>query len=294
MRLCTYGRGDERRVGFLVGDDRLVDLREAADRLGVSVPAGETLADLARVEHLPALAELQRAAGREPEGAVALADVTLHAPYRPRQNVICAGGNTRGPHWEDRIRGGRPWLNYFTKAPSAVNDPGAPITWPRRIANQVYAEPQLAVILGERASYDTPDDVLDRVFGYATCTSVSSDDLRRKHGQWDKGVSLDSWLCWGPVVVTADEVELSELSLALWLNDRMAISASAEGGLMTTAEVLSQISFGMQLLPGDVVLTGVGESIGHGEQPERWLTDGDVVRSAIDGIGTLENPVQTY
>jgi 2-keto-4-pentenoate hydratase/2-oxohepta-3-ene-1,7-dioic acid hydratase in catechol pathway len=293
MRLCTYSRGGERRIGFLVDDNRLLDLAETAARVGVSVPEAADLRELCRVEHLPALAELQRAAAADPDGAMPVGDVTLHAPFRPRQNIICAGGNTRDERSSERIRNGKPWLTYFSKAPSAVNDPGAPISWPVRLTSMVYAEPQLAVVLGARTSYVDPEDVLDRVFGYAVATSVSSDDLKRKHGQWDKAVSLDTFFCWGPVIVTADDVDVSQLALRLWLNDRMAISAGAESGLLTTAQVLSEISYGMQLLAGDVVLTGVGESIGHGLQPERWLQDGDVVRSQIDGLGTIENPVAT-
>lgn len=296
MKLCTYGRGDERRVGFLVGEDQIADLREAADALGVNVAEADDLLALARVENLPVLAELDaKAAAAGAAGwKTPIGDVTLHAPYRPLQNPICAGGNTKDPHYSDRVRGGRPWLNYFTKASSSVNDPGADISWPRHITNQVYAEPQLTVVVGATTSYVTPDDALAHVFGFAVSTSVSSADLKRKHGQWDKAVSLDTFFNWGPFIATADTVSLSELAGRLWLNDRMALSGQVQGGLMTTEEILSQISFGMALEPGDLVLTGVPEGIGFGLEPERWLQDGDVVRSAIDGIGEIENTVATY
>lgn len=296
MKLCTYSRDGDRRIGFLV-DERVCDLRDAAAELGVALPDAADLGELADRSLLPALAELQAAAGPAAATAAwssAVADVTLHAPYRPQQNVLCAGGNTRDAHFAERVRGGRPWLNYFTKAPTAVNDPGSPISWPRGIASQVYAEPQLAVVVGATTSFVDPDEALDHVFGYAVCTSVSAADLKRKHSQWDKAVSLDSFFCWGPALVTADEVELASLDCNLWLNDRIAVTGAPESGLLTSAEILSEISYGMTLEAGDVLLTGVPESIGHGEQPERWLQDGDVVRSAIDGIGEISNPVQTY
>lgn len=296
MKLCTYSRGDERRIGFLVGDDRIADLRQAAAALGVPVAEADDLRVLARVENLSTLAQLddKAASAGDAEWTTPIGEVTLHAPYRPLQNPICAGGNTRDAHFSDRLRAGKPWLNYFTKASSSVNDPGADISWPRHITNQVYAEPQLTVVIGAHTSYVAPDDALQRVFGFAVATSVSSADLKRKHGQWDKAVSLDTFFNWGPFIATADSVEPSELAGRLWLNDRMAISGRVQGGLMTTEEIVSQISFGMALEPGDLVLTGVPEAVGHGQEPERWLQDGDVVRSAIDGIGEIENRVATY
>ncbi|MGA1464083.1 MAG: fumarylacetoacetate hydrolase family protein, partial [Steroidobacteraceae bacterium] len=223
-----------------------------------------------------------------------LASVKLHAPYRPRQNIIIAGGNTRDEFVAQRTRGGRPMLRYHTKAPSAVADPGQPLSWPRAITSQVHAEPHLAVIVGARMSYASPDEVLGSVFGYTVATNVNGFDLKRKHGQWDKALSLDTFFPWGPVIVTPDEVELANLTCFLWLNDRMALSGGAESGLLRTAEILSQISFGMTLEPGDVVLTATAEGIGHGEIPERWLQDGDVVKSGIDGICEIENVVATY
>lgn len=296
MKLCSYSRGGERRIGFLVGDEQVADLRDAAAALGRDVPAAADLRELANVENLPALAALGSAAAGAGDAAwlTPLSAVTLHAPYRPLQNPICAGGNTRDAHFADRVRGGKAWLNYFTKATSAISDPGADISWPKAIANQVYAEPQLVVVVGAPTSFAEPEAALANVFGYAVATSVSAADLRRKHGQWDKAVSLDSFLPWGPFVVTADAVELSQLAGRLWLNDRMAISGQVQGGLMTTEQIVSQISFGMALEPGDLLLTGVPESIGHGQEPERWLQDGDVVRSAIDGLGEIENRVASY
>lgn len=295
MKLVTYSNGAERRVGFLAGG-QVCDLCRAADASGITFPGEADLLSLANVENLPALAKLSTAVGDSPDAdwSHALADVTLHAPYRPRQNITIAGGNTRDDFVAERTRGGHAWLRYHTKAPSATLDPGQPISWPRQLASQVHAEPNVAVILGRRTSYIEPSEVLANVFGYTVATNVVSYDLKRKHGQWDKAVSLDTFFPWGPVVVTADEIDLAGLTCRLWLNDGMALTGGAESGLLGTAEILSEISFGMTMLPGDVVLTCTAEGIGHGETPERWLQDGDVVRSGIAEICEIENPVSTY
>ncbi|MEJ8568576.1 fumarylacetoacetate hydrolase family protein [Elongatibacter sediminis] len=295
MKLVTYSNGAEPRVGFLVGE-QVCDLNQAAKAKNVALPSVTDLQSLARVEHLAALRDLSSAVGDQPDSdwSHPIRDVTLHAPYRPRQNITVAGGNTRDDFVAERSPKGRPMLRYHTKAPSATVDPGQPISWPRQLATQVHAEPNIAVVMGARSSYVEPADVLDNVFGYTVATNVISSDLKRKHGQWDKAVSLDTFFPWGPVLVTADEAEPEDLACRLWLNDGMALSGGAESGLLGTAAILSEISFGMTLEPGDVILTCTAEGVGHGEQPERWLQDGDVVRSGIAGICEIENPVSTY
>ncbi len=295
MKLVTYSNGPEPRVGFLV-NQQVCDLYGAAKAMKVALPQVPDLQSLVRVEHLPALKELSSAVGEQADGSWshALEDVTLHAPYRPRQNITLAGGNTRDDFVAERTRNGHPMLRYHTKAPSAAVNPGQPISWPRQLACQVHAEPNVAVIMGARTFFIEPSDVLQNVFGYTVATNVVSYDLKRKHGQWDKAVSLDTFFPWGPVIATADEIDPAHLACRLWLNDSMALSGGAESGLLGTAEILSEISFGMTLEPGDVVLSCTAEGLGHGRMPERWLQDGDVVRSGIDGICEIENPVSTY
>ncbi len=295
MKLVTYSCGAERRIGFLAGE-QVCDLQSAAQATGVTLPELTDLGSLVNVEHLPALQKIAKAVGDKGDSkwSKPLADVSLHAPYRPRQNITIAGGNTRDDFVAQRTKNGHPMLRYHTKAPSATADPGQALSWPRQLTSQVQAEPSLVVVMGADTSYVEKSDVLRNVFGYAVATNVVSVDLKRKHGQWDKALSLDTFFPWGPVIATVDEVELETLACRLWLNDRMALSGGAESGLLGTAEILSEICFGMTLKPGDLVLTSTAEGVGFGELPERWLQDGDVVRSGIAGIGEIENPVATY
>lgn len=295
MKLVTYSIEGRRSVGFLL-DDYVCDLAKAALALKFDIPPVGDLASVIKTEHLDLLREIDAAAreSRQDAWSTPLKNTLLHAPYRPRQNFIIAGGNTDDQFTSQRMRNGRPMLRYYTKAPSAVIGPGEAISWPRQVSTEVHAEPHIAVVIGATTSYVDAADVMQNVFGFTVATNIIGQDLKRKHGQWDKAVSLDTFIPWGPVLVTADEVGLNDMACRLWLNDRMAVSGGAESGLLTTAEILSELSFGMVLRPGDVVLTGTAESVGHGETPERWLQDGDVVRSGIDGFVQIENPVATY
>lgn len=308
MRLCTFSAGGERRLGVLSDDATIVDVRAAAEDRGAAAPAGDLRTLL---EGGPGAVEdvrpLLDAAAQRPDApwCHAVADVTLHHPYRPRKNVIKAGGNSRlacgaakdAPGVE--LPPGR-WLKgfpvrYHTKAPTSVLDPGRPVTWPSTVTSQVYAEPQLAVVVGETTSYVTPDEALRRVAGYAVATDVSSFDLKLKHGQWPKAVSLDSFFPWGPFVVTRDEVpEPDALAVQLTLNGEVAISGSTADALLPVGEMLAQISFGIRLDPGDVLLLGAPECVGFGADPARWLAAGDVVTSTIEAVGSISNPAAPY
>lgn len=43
------------------------------------------------------------------------------------------------------------------------------------------------------------------------------------------------------------------------------------------------------LNPGDVIATGTPGGVGHARKPPRYLTDGSVLVTEIDGIGRLSN-----
>ncbi|MEX0742466.1 MAG: fumarylacetoacetate hydrolase family protein, partial [Phycisphaeraceae bacterium] len=57
-------------------------------------------------------------------------------------------------------------------------------------------------------------------------------------------------------------------------------------------ELISQLSQGMTLLPGTVILTGTPSGVGAGRTPPVFLKPTDVVEIEIGSIGTLRNPVR--
>ncbi len=304
MRLCTFSTKGSTRLGAVIGDS-VIDLAVAAE---------SSRQDLAGVGDLRRLVEAGpeawAAAGTvvsavggtlDPAWSWPLGEVTLHHPFRPRKNIVRAGGNTAlKPGEPERVTVKLPpgrWLAgfpiaYYTKAPSAVLDPGQPISWPLKVTTQVYAEPQLAIIIGAPISYADPAEALEKVFGYAVATDVSALDLRIKHGQWPKAGSLDSFFPWGPMIVTGDEVPNPDaLDVRLELNGDTCIQGSTADALLSVGEMLAEISMGILLEPGDVLMLGTPENMGLGQNPERWLTDGDTVTSRIEGIGSITNPI---
>ena len=56
-------------------------------------------------------------------------------------------------------------------------------------------------------------------------------------------------------------------------------------------ELISTISRGTTLLPGDLIATGTPAGVGLGFDPPRFLASGDVVEVTVTGLGTLRNRI---
>jgi 2-keto-4-pentenoate hydratase/2-oxohepta-3-ene-1,7-dioic acid hydratase in catechol pathway len=62
--------------------------------------------------------------------------------------------------------------------------------------------------------------------------------------------------------------------------------------IFSVAELVSFLSQGMTLVPGDVIVTGTPPGVGSARDPQVWLKAGDEVSIEIEGLGTLTNPVE--
>jgi 2-keto-4-pentenoate hydratase/2-oxohepta-3-ene-1,7-dioic acid hydratase in catechol pathway len=62
--------------------------------------------------------------------------------------------------------------------------------------------------------------------------------------------------------------------------------------LFNCAQIVSSLSAGLTLEPGDTIITGTPSGVALGMTPQAWLKDGDVMELSITGIGTLTNKVR--
>lgn len=61
--------------------------------------------------------------------------------------------------------------------------------------------------------------------------------------------------------------------------------------IFSIARLISELSQGLTLEPGDIIATGTPSGVGYAMDPPNFLKAGDVVSCEIEGIGTLENRV---
>jgi 2-keto-4-pentenoate hydratase/2-oxohepta-3-ene-1,7-dioic acid hydratase in catechol pathway len=289
MKLASFRRGGEVEVGVLEGD-RLWPL----DAPGGHPGAG--MLDLIR-RSSPTGAGMRRAGD-----GVALASVELLAPLpRPPRNVFCVGKNYHEHAKEFASSGFDATAKevvpeapvVFSKPPSAVIGPGAPIPSYLDPTDSVDYEGELAVVIGRGGRGIKRGDALGHVFGYTIVNDVTARTLQQRHRQWVLGKGIDGFCPMGPVIVTADEVpDPSRLKVRTWVNDELRQDESVASLIFDIPTLIETISAGITLEPGDVIATGTPYGVGIGFTPPRFLKPGDTVRIEIDGIGVLENPVE--
>jgi len=73
---------------------------------------------------------------------------------------------------------------------------------------------------------------------------------------------------------------------------RRAAAERVDGRMAFRFErLIAELSRGMTLRAGDVLLTGTPSGIGNAREPQVFLGDGDVVLTHVSGLGTLRNRV---
>jgi 2-keto-4-pentenoate hydratase/2-oxohepta-3-ene-1,7-dioic acid hydratase in catechol pathway len=229
--------------------------------------------------------------GKARDMVVPASRVKFLAPIpRPRKNIFCLGRNYAE---HARESGGQvPTVPiFFTKPPTAVVGPEATVLH-HAVTQQLDYEVELAVIIGRRGRNITPDRALEYVFGYTIMNDITARDLQRRHEQWFKGKSLDTSAPMGPVVLHRSALrDPQDLNLRLRVNGEQRQHASTRDMVFPVAQIISVLSAGMTLEPGDIIATGTPEGVGMGMTPQTWLRPGDVVEAEIEGIGVLRNRI---
>ena len=225
----------------------------------------------------------------------------LRAPLTPHRNVFCVGKNYH-EHAAEFARSGFDTSAakgetapaapvVFTKAPSAVIGTGDEVLPFTELTRQLDYEAELAVVIGKPGRGIRPEDAWDHVWGYTIVNDVTARDLQQKHRQWFIGKSMDTFCPMGPWIVTADEVDATNLSVKCWINGELRQDANTSDLIFDIPTIIATLSAGMTLQPGDVIATGTPAGVGIGFSPPRFLVPGDSMKIEISGIGTLENRI---
>lgn len=169
----------------------------------------------------------------------------------------------------------------FLKPSTAVIGPGEPILLPPQ-STRVDYEAELAVVIGRRASCVRKDEARDCILGYTCFNDVTARDLQARDVQWTRSKSFDTFAPLGPWI--EDELDPGNCMVRCFVNGILKQEGNTRMLLFPVEELVAFISEIMTLLPGDVIATGTPQGVGP-------LAPGDVVEVAIEGIGTLRNPV---
>ena len=295
QRLISYTYKGLPQWGVLTEDGASVypayDLEEA-----YSIFLGGTLAEFIESgeEGLLNLAKVLSANEKETEVTpLPLSETEINVPFLPRRNIFCVGKNYKEhvTEFEQNAKAETPAAPiFFTKATTSVIGPSEEIDSHPDVTDSVDYEGELGVIIGKQGSDIAPEDAADYIYGYTIINDVTARDLQKKHAQWFLGKSLDTFCPMGPAVLIGGND--ASFTIFTKVNGALRQEGSTEDLIFPIAKLISVLSQGMTLLPGDVIATGTPKGVGMGQNPPAFLKKGDVVEITIDPIGTLKNTVK--
>jgi acylpyruvate hydrolase len=232
---------------------------------------------------LDAIRALQGADGRE----VADAEFGPAVPQPPR--ILCLGLN----YSEHALEGGREvpsWPDAFVRGADSVLGPYADLVRPALTERFDY-EAELGIVIGAGGRYISADKAFDAIAGYVVLNDASARDWQRAASQWTAGKNFEGSMPIGPEVVTADELDVSDLAISSRLNGQVMQAAQTSQMLVDVPSAVEFFSSFTRLAPGDVIATGTPGGVGFARVPPVWMHPGDVIEVAVEGIGALRNRI---
>lgn len=281
MRIVTFHAQGGLRLGAET-DDGVVDVRSAAEALGVEVPRTTRELIAGGEEALARVRGVLESAGDR----IDQRELRYGPPVADPDKVICVGANYR-KHSEEAGLPVPEQPIYFAKYRNSLVGHGAHVVIPPATRKVDY-EVELVAVIGRPAYRVDVADALDHVFGYTTGNDLSARELQMRTTQWMYGKALDGFAPLGPALVTADEVsDPQDLTLQLWVNGELRQDSTTKDMVFSVAELVSDLSQIMTLEPGDLIYTGTPEGVILGREDKVWLRPGDEVTCEVGGLGRL-------
>lgn len=274
MRIARYLAGGEVSYGVVTGNFI------------------EPLLEVSSVADLGARGHKRRAS------PVSMADIRLLPPVPLVRNPFCVGWNYDDHFAEGAAARGADVAppehpTFFTKATTSIIGPADVIARHADVTDSLDWEVEVAVVIGQPGTNIVEAEALNHVLGFTIANDVSARNVQREHGgQWFRGKSLDATSPIGPWIVTPEELDhLDDRPIRCRVNGEIVQDAMLGDMHFGIGRIIAELSRGVSLLSGDVILTGTPSGVGFARTPPRFLNSGDVVESEVGGIGRLRNLV---
>ena len=281
---------------------------EADGGLRLGIVEGDQVVDLQAVDpNLPA--DLRVILQKSNGDLAPLGDIAKRAPASARRpmkglkyalpvanpgKVVCLGLSylehvKEGPNRDNIPK----FPTIFMRANSSLVAHGQPMIRPR-VSETFDYEAELVIIVGKRVKHLTMQNAYSCIAGYSCFNDGSIREYQRRTTQWDMGKNFDATGGFGPWMVTADELPegAKGLKIESRLNGQVMQSDNIDNMMFPIAETLVDITQGMTLEPGDLVVTGTPSGVGHARKPPVWMKHGDTIEIDIEKVGILSNPIE--
>ncbi|PAB59169.1 fumarylacetoacetate hydrolase family protein [Anaeromicrobium sediminis] len=292
MYFLTYLHKDEKNYGMLnKNKDKIIPLSE--------IFKSKTLNDFICTFNESILEEINNLMDSSNLNSIPLSEVKLLAPIpHPKRNIFCLGKNYLDhakevvglPGADDNIP---KFPIYFSKIANPAIGHLDIIKNHSEITKMIDYEVELGVIIGKDGINIKEDEAEEYVFGYTIVNDVSARNLQRKHTQWFKGKSLETFCPMGPYIVHKSQIPFPvELDIKCSVNGELRQNSNTKNMIFNIANVISDLSKGMELKAGDIIITGTPSGVGLGFSPFKFLNSKDKVECYIEKIGTLTNFIE--
>lgn len=297
MYFVTYQYKAFTEGGILTDNTKKVLPITALGKLmGLKFP--EDLIDFIPLATDELLACIQNIIIQNPGFGIDLNRVKLLAPIpKPRRNIFCLGKNYADHAKEIK---NIPSLGeipkspiYFSKLSTSITGPDTVILSHKNATREIDYEVELAIIIGKEGSNIKKEEAENHIFGYTIANDITARDLQKKHSQWYKGKSLDTFCPLGPAILHKNALALPfDIELTCRVNGDVRQRSTTANMIFDIPSIISDLSQGITLLPGDIILTGTPAGVGVALDPPQFLRHGDVIESEIKKIGILKNTIE--
>jgi 2-keto-4-pentenoate hydratase/2-oxohepta-3-ene-1,7-dioic acid hydratase in catechol pathway len=182
---------------------------------------------------------------------------------------------------------------YYKGDPDTVVGPEASVQIPAYCENFDF-ELELAMVIGRRGKNISVADADHYIAGYTIWNDFSARDQQMREGPLGMGPSkakdFDAGNAVGPYLVTADEIDVTNLRMVARVNGEVWTDSTSAGRQFSFAELIAHVSQSETIYPGELWGSGTVTG-GSGLELGRSLQPGDEIELEIEGIGKLRNRV---
>jgi 2-keto-4-pentenoate hydratase/2-oxohepta-3-ene-1,7-dioic acid hydratase in catechol pathway len=208
-------------------------------------------------------------------------------PPAPQPRQLFAIGLNYSDHAKESGFAAPPSPAVFTKFVSSITGPFCDVALPQ---GNVDWEVELVAVIGRRAVHVSHEHAWSYVAGLTVGQDISERVLQMVGAvpQFSLAKSFPGFSPIGPWLVTVDEFDSpDDLELSCAIDGEQMQKARTSELIFSVPALIEALSAVLPLLPGDVIFTGTPAGVGLGRSPQRYLQPGEVLTSAIEGIGEM-------
>lgn len=175
----------------------------------------------------------------------------------------------------------------FTKFPSCLVGPNADVELRTDFCDY---EGELVVVIGQGGKDIDPAIAWDHVAGVMVGQDISDRMVQfaAKPPHFDLGKSFDTFGPTGPVLVSTDLIgDPAGLRIVTTVNGEERQNGTVGTMVFDVPTLIGYLSQITTLVTGDLIFTGTPAGVGATQG--KFLADGDVITTTIEGVGTLVN-----